>query len=39
VPESKMISLQRRAKDEEKPFLEQLPQEGAKKLLQVVETR
>jgi len=29
-----MISLQGRVKDEEKPFLEQLLQEGARKLLQ-----
>jgi putative transposase len=34
VPESKVISLDERAKDEEKPFLEQLLQEGARKLLQ-----
>jgi putative transposase len=34
VPESKMISLEERAKDEGKPFLEQLLQEGARKLLQ-----
>ena len=29
-----MISLDERAKDEEKPFLDQLLQEGARKLLQ-----
>jgi putative transposase len=34
VSESKVISLDERAKDEEKPFLEQLLQEGARKLLQ-----
>jgi len=34
VPENKVISLEERAKDEEKPFLEQLLQEGARKLLQ-----
>jgi hypothetical protein len=34
VPESKVISLDKRAEDEEKPFLEQLLQEGARKLLQ-----
>jgi hypothetical protein len=34
VPESKLISLDKRAEDEEKPFLEQLLQEGARKLLQ-----
>ena len=34
MPESKVISLDERAKDEEKPFLEQLLQEGARKLLQ-----
>ena len=34
MPESKVISLEERAKDEEKPFLEQLLQEGARKLLQ-----
>jgi putative transposase len=34
VPESKVISLGERAQDEEKPFLEQLLQEGARKLLQ-----
>ena len=32
--ESKVISLEERAKDEGKPFLEQLLQEGARKLLQ-----
>ena len=32
--ENKVISLEERAKDEEKPFLEQLLQEGARKLLQ-----
>jgi putative transposase len=34
VPECKVISLDERAKDEEKPFLEKLLQEGARKLLQ-----
>src|SRR4029077_6973556 len=34
VPESKVISLDERAKDEQKPFLEQLLREGARKLLQ-----
>jgi putative transposase len=34
VPESKVISLEERAKDEQKPFLEQLLREGARKLLQ-----
>jgi hypothetical protein len=34
VPENKVVSLDERAKDEEKPFLEQLLQEGARKLLQ-----
>jgi putative transposase len=34
VPESKVISLDKRAEDEEKPFFEQLLQEGARKLLQ-----
>jgi len=34
VPQSKVISLEERVKDEEKPFLEQLLQEGARKLLQ-----
>jgi putative transposase len=34
VPESKVISLQERAQDEGKPFLEPLLQEGARKLLQ-----
>jgi len=34
VPESKVISLDKRAEDEQKPFLEQLLQEGARKLLQ-----
>ena len=34
MPQSKVISLEERAKDEEKPFLEQLLQEGARKLLQ-----
>jgi putative transposase len=33
VPENKVVSLDERAKDEEKPFLEQLLQEGARKLL------
>jgi hypothetical protein len=35
VPESKVISLDERAKDEQRPFLERLLQEGAMKLLQV----
>jgi hypothetical protein len=34
VPESKVISLGKRVEDEEKPFFEQLLQEGARKLLQ-----
>jgi hypothetical protein len=34
VPENKVISLGKRAVDEEKPFFEQLLQEGARKLLQ-----
>jgi putative transposase len=34
VPENKVVSLAERAKDEQKPFLEQLLQEGARKLLQ-----
>jgi len=34
VPESKVISLEERAKEEQKPFLEQLLREGARKLLQ-----
>jgi putative transposase len=34
VPESKVISLEERAKEEPKPFLEQLLREGARKLLQ-----
>jgi hypothetical protein len=34
VPENKVVSLEERGKDEEKPFLEQLLQEGARKLLQ-----
>jgi transposase-like protein len=34
VPESKVISLDKRAEDGEKPFFEQLLQEGARKLLQ-----
>jgi putative transposase len=34
VPENKVVSLDERAKDEHKPFLEQLLQEGARKLLQ-----
>jgi putative transposase len=34
VPENKVISRGERAQDEEKPFLEQLLQEGARKLLQ-----
>ena len=35
MPENKVISLEERAKDEQKPFLEQLLREGARKLLQV----
>ncbi len=34
MPESKVISLGKRVEDEEKPFFEQLLQEGARKLLQ-----
>jgi len=34
VPESKVISLGKRAEDAEKPFFEQLLQEGARKLLE-----
>jgi hypothetical protein len=34
VPENKVVSLNERAKDEQKSFLEQLLQEGARKLLQ-----
>jgi len=34
VPENKVVSLDERAKDEEKPFLEHLLREGARKLLQ-----
>ena len=34
MSENKVISLEERAKDEGKPFLEQLLQEGARKLLQ-----
>ena len=34
MQETKVISLDKRAEDEEKPFLEQLLQEGARKLLQ-----
>ena len=34
MPENKVVSLDERAKDEGKPFLEQLLQEGARKLLQ-----
>src|SRR5258707_14462849 len=34
VSKNKVVSLDERAKDEEKPFLEQLLQEGARKLLQ-----
>ena len=34
MPESKVVSLDERVKDEAKPFLEQLLQEGARKLLQ-----
>jgi putative transposase len=34
VPENKVISLDKRAEDEEKSFFEQLLQEGARKLLQ-----
>ncbi len=34
MPENKVVSFDERAKDQEKPFLEQLLQEGARKLLQ-----
>ena len=34
MPENKVVSLEERAKDEPKPFLEQLLREGARKLLQ-----
>ena len=34
MPENKVVSLEERAKDEQKPFLEQLLQEGARKLFQ-----
>ena len=34
MPENKVISLDKRAEDEEKSFFEQLLQEGARKLLQ-----
>ena len=34
MPESKVISLYKRAEDEEKSFFEQLLQEGARRLLQ-----
>ena len=34
MPENKVISLDERAKEEQKPFLEQLLREGARKLLQ-----
>ena len=34
MPESKVISLDERAKEEQKPFVEQLLREGARKLLQ-----
>ena len=34
MQESKVISLDKRAEDEEKSFFEQLLQEGARKLLQ-----
>ena len=34
MAESKVISLVKRAEDEEKPFFERLLQEGARKLLQ-----
>src|SRR5258708_23246498 len=34
VSKNKVVSLDERAKDEQKPFLEQLLQEGARKLLQ-----
>ena len=34
MPENKVVSLEERAKEEQKPFLEQLLQEGARKLLQ-----
>jgi hypothetical protein len=33
VPENKVISLGKRAEDEERPFFEQLLQEGARKCL------
>jgi hypothetical protein len=39
VPENKVISLDKRAEEDEKPFFEQLLQEGARKLLQTaIET-
>jgi putative transposase len=39
VPENKVVSLEERAKDAQKPFLEKLLQEGARKLLQAaIET-
>ena len=34
MPENKVVSLDERVKDQEKPILEQLLQEGARKLLQ-----
>jgi hypothetical protein len=34
VSENKVVSLEERAKDEQKPFLKQLLREGARKLLQ-----
>jgi putative transposase len=34
VLENKVVSLEERAKDEQKPFLEQLLREGARRLLQ-----
>ena len=34
MPENKVVSLEERAKDEQKPFLEQLLREGARKLVQ-----
>jgi putative transposase len=34
VSENKLVSLEERAKDEQKPFLQQLLREGARKLLQ-----
>jgi hypothetical protein len=37
VSESKVVSLEERAKDEGKPFLEQLLKEGARKLKDRIE--